>query len=68
MIPNKLCPNPNAENFTDADSRIMKDGATEGFVRYNCQAVVESQAQVIVAAAITQQANDQQQLVAMLRR
>jgi len=54
-------------NFTDADSRIMKDGATGGFVQgYNCQAVVDSHAQIIVAAALTQQANDKQQLVAML--
>ena len=61
-------PEPKAqENFTDADSQIMKDGATESFVQeYNCQAVVDSQAQIIVAAAITQQTNDKQQLVAML--
>ena len=45
----------------------MKDGATGGFVQgYNCQAVVDSHAQIIVAAALTQQANDKQQLVAML--
>jgi transposase len=66
--PQQAVPEPKAQrNFTDADSRIMKDGATQGFVQgYNCQAVVDSQAQVIVAAAITQQANDKQQLVAML--
>lgn len=45
----------------------MKDGATQGFVQgYNCQAVVDSQAQIIVAAAITQAANDKQQLVGMV--
>jgi hypothetical protein len=66
--PQQAVPEPKAQrNFTDADSRIMKDGATQGFVQgYNCQAVVDSQAQIIVAAAITQQANDKQQLVAML--
>jgi transposase len=66
--PQQAVPEPKAQrNFTDADSRIMKDGATHGFVQaYNCQAVVDSQAQVIVAAALTQQANDKQQLVAML--
>ena len=66
--PQQAVPEPKAQrNFTDADSRIMKDGATGGFVQgYNCQAVVDSQAQIIVAAALTQQANDKQQLVAML--
>jgi hypothetical protein len=46
-------------NFTDPDSRIMKDGATKEFVQaYNAQAVVDSHAQVIVVAAVTQEAND----------
>lgn len=54
-------------NFTDPDSRIMKDGATKAFEQaYNAQVVVDSQAQIIVAAAITQEANDKQQLVPML--
>jgi transposase len=56
-------------NFTDPDSRIMKDGATKEFVQaYNAQAVVDSQAQVIVVAAVTQEANDQKQLVPMLEQ
>jgi len=64
----KAVPEPRAQrNFTDPDSRIMKDGATHGFVQaYNAQAVVDSQAQIIVAAALTEQANDKQQLVPML--
>ncbi|EQD32179.1 transposase IS4 family protein, partial [mine drainage metagenome] len=39
-------------NFTDPESRIMPDGANRGsFVRaYNCQAVVDGKAQIIVAA------------------
>lgn len=50
-------------NFTDPDSRIMRDGATKSFEQsYNCQAAVDSQAQVIVAAQVTQQANDKQQV------
>jgi transposase len=54
-------------NFTDPDSRIMKDGATKAFEQaYNAQVVGDSQAQVSVAAAVTQEANDKQQLVPML--
>ena len=50
-------------NFTDPDSRIMKDGATHAFTQaYNCQAAVDAHAQVIVAALVTQASNDKQQL------
>lgn len=55
-------------NFTDPDSRIMLDGATKAYVQaYNAQIVVDRKAQVIVAAAVTQQANDTNQLIPMLR-
>ena len=62
-------PEPQAQrNFTDPESRIMKDGATKEFVQaYNAQAAVDSQAQVIVGAAVTQEANDKKQLVPMLK-
>jgi len=62
--PEKVKPAPKAQrNFTDPDSRIMRDGATKSFEQsYNCQAVVDSQAQVIVAVQVTQQANDKQQV------
>jgi transposase len=50
-------------NFTDPDSRIMKDGATKSFVQaYNCQAAVDRASQVIVGSHVTQQANDKGQL------
>lgn len=45
-------------NFTDPDSRIMKD-SDEAFIQgYNAQAVVNAQSQIIVAADLTNQAGD----------
>ncbi len=72
QVPDPTQARPGAKaqrNFTDPESRIMKDGATKSFVQaYNAQAAVDGQAQIIVAAAITQDANDKQQLVPMLRQ
>jgi transposase len=52
-------------NFSDPESRIMK--GADGFVQaYNAQAVVESTAQLIVAQAVTQEANDKQQVAPMI--
>jgi hypothetical protein len=52
-------PPPTAQrNFTDPDSRIMKD-ADKAFIQgYNAQAAVDAQAQVIVACTVTNQAAD----------
>jgi hypothetical protein len=56
-------------NFTDPDSRIMRDGATKSFEQsYNCQAAVDNQAQVIVAAQVTQKANDKQQVKPLIEQ
>jgi transposase len=57
-------PKPDAQrNFTDPESRIMKDGASKSFEQaYNCQAAVDETAQIIVAANVTQQTNDKQQV------
>jgi transposase len=52
-------------NFSDPESRIMK--GTDGFVQaYNAQAVVESTTQLIVAQAVTQEANDKRQVEPMV--
>ncbi len=68
--PEQAKPEPKAQrNFTDPDSRIMKDGATKSFLQgCNAQAAVDDTAQVIVGCAITQEANDKQQLVPMLQQ
>jgi transposase len=50
-------------NFTDPDSRIMKDGATKSFEQcYNCQAAVDGDSQVIVATGVSQETNDKKEL------
>lgn len=54
-------------NLTDPDSRIMK--TRQGYVQgYNAQAVVDVDTDVIVAADVTQEANDVKQLVPMLKQ
>jgi len=66
--PEEAKPDPTSQrNFTDPDSRIMPDGANKGAFSqaYNLQLAVDSKTQIIVAAALTQQANDKQQLVPM---
>jgi len=55
-------------NLTDPDSRIMKDGAgTTYHQAYNTQVGVDAQAQIIVAAKVTQSGADQEQLIPVLR-
>jgi len=69
--PEQAQPDPKDQrNFTDPESRIMPDGARKGsFVQgYNVQIAVDSKAQIIVAAEITQQTNDKQQLAPMLEQ
>jgi Transposase DDE domain len=52
-------------NFTDPESRIMK--GADGFVQaYNAQIAVEEGSQLIVGQAVTQAANDKEQLPAMV--
>ena len=69
--PEQARPEPAAQrNFTDPESRIMPDGGRKGsFVQaYNAQIAVDSAQQIIVAAEITQESNDKQQLAPMLER
>ena len=54
-------------NFTDPESRIMPGPGGRDFQQsYNCQAVVDHEHQVIVAARATNQASDKQQAVTMV--
>ena len=56
-------------NFTDPESRIMPGPGGRDFQQaYNCQAVVDSECQVIVAAEATNQATDKQQAVSMVEQ
>jgi hypothetical protein len=66
--PEKAKPAPKSQrNFTDPDSRIMPDGANKGSFKqaYNAQIAVDAHAQIILAAEVTQQVNDKQQLEPM---
>ena len=52
-------------NFTDSESRIIPAPGGKDFLQaYNCQAVVDSAHQVIVAARATNQTSDKQQAAA----
>ena len=54
-------------NFTDVESRIMPAPGGRDFVQaYNCQAVVDSANQVIVATRATNETSDKQQAVTMI--
>jgi transposase len=69
--PEQAVPDPKEQrNFTDPESRIMPDGGHKGsFVQsYNAQVAVDSTAQIMVAAEITQQTNDKRQLAPMVER
>jgi transposase len=56
-------PDPKAQkNFTDPESKIMRS-ADKSFIQgYNAQATVDAKHQIIVAADVTVQANDKNQL------
>ena len=67
--PNDAKPLPKAQrNFTDPDSRIMKN-ADKAFIQgYNAQAAVDVDSQIIVAAQLSNQAADGPHLVGMVEQ
>lgn len=66
--PPEIVPSDKAQrNFTDPDSRIMKMSSTNSFDQcYNGQAIVDDASQVIVAAGLTQHANDVEEVEPIL--
>jgi transposase len=61
-------PEPTAqENFTDADSRIMKRTGGGFDASYNAQTAVDDTAHIIIAAELGNNAGDVEQLVPMLK-
>lgn len=62
-------PEPKAQrNFTDPDSRIMLNSDKAFTQSYNCQAAVDADSQVVVAAKVSQTAADQGQLAPMVEQ
>jgi transposase len=61
-------PDPKSQrNFTDPESRIMKDGASKSFEQaYNCQIASDEHAQIIVGTNVTQETNDKRQVKPVL--
>jgi transposase len=66
--PAQTRPAPSAQrNFTDPESRIMKDGADGSFVQgYNAQAAVDHAAQIVVACHVTPNPTDVGEFVPLL--
>jgi transposase len=63
----KDAPDPKDQiNFTDSESRIMKDSSTKEFIQgYNAQCATDISSQVIVAADVVQETNDKRQIEPM---
>lgn len=61
--PEEATPKPKAQrNFTDPESRIMPNSDKAFIQGYNCQAGVDAETQIIVAADLTNQAADHDHL------
>lgn len=65
----QIVPNGKAQyNFTDPGSRIMWSTNTKSYEQaYNAQAAVDKESQIIIATAVTQEANDKRQLLPMVK-
>ncbi|HEX8812765.1 MAG TPA: IS1182 family transposase [Terracidiphilus sp.] len=62
---NARCPQ-RSYNFTDPEARQMLDNGTKRIITgYNGQLAVDVESQIIIAAEVTQQVHDRQQLVPM---
>lgn len=70
--PKPISKSPKAKaqkNFTDPESRIMKESSGKGFIQaYNAQAAVDADSQVIVAADVVNAPVDKQQAVPMVEK
>lgn len=67
--PSEAVPDPKAQrNFTDPDARIMRTSKKNYEYCYNGQAAVDSKYQIIVAADLTNQANDTPHLPEMVEQ
>jgi len=65
----KGVPDKRQRNFTDPESKIMKDGSTKSFIQgYNCEIAVDAEAQVIVAADVSQEAIDKRQFKPVIEK
>lgn len=66
--PGKSEPDPKAQyNFTDPESRIMKAGNGKHFEQcYNAQAAVDVNSRLLVAADVTDEPNDKEQLTPVI--
>lgn len=62
-------PDPKAQsNFTDPDSRIMRNSDKAFVQAYNAQAAVDAETQIILAADVTNQAADNPHLLSVVDR
>lgn len=67
--PVKLPPPEYVCNRTDPESRIMKAGSNHAWVQaFNVEVAVDSDHQFIVGSSVTQDCNDQHQLVPMIKK
>lgn len=55
-------------NFTDPDSRLMKDNATKAIIQgYNCQNIVDTESQFVLVCSVTHHENDKREALPMVR-